>query len=109
MAGYYPEDPLQALVVDEVMDITQDVMTSAPKKGSDNDDVFKQKRQEWQNTKLKSFFDLIEKRIQAAGGNGVVATPSVADLSIQGLVLGFQKGFFDHIDTKFVENYPGML
>jgi prostaglandin-H2 D-isomerase / glutathione transferase len=107
LAGFYPEDPLQALVVDEVMDSCNEIMGSVPRDADEEEK--KTKRKEWQEGAFTKFANFIESRIQAAGGTHVVKEPSIADLILKGLVDGFKSGYFDYIDTDFFDKYPGIM
>ncbi|KAI2507742.1 glutathione transferase [Fragilaria crotonensis] len=106
LAGFYPADPLEALVVDEVMDTCNEILNglfaSFPQEK-------KRKRLEWQEGPLTKCTNLIESRIQASGGVSVAKAPSVADLMLKGVVDGIKRGFFDYIDATFFDNYPGIL
>jgi hypothetical protein len=108
MAGFYPEDILEALVVDEVMDTCSEIMSTAPQ---DPDPEAKQKkRQEWKVGALTKFSNQIEKRIQEAGGKSVIAAPSVADLAVWAVVDGIKGGNYDHVEPTFFDaSYPGIL
>ena len=88
MAGFYPEDPLQALVVDEALDSCNEIMSLMPKDADEEEK--KKKRKEWQEGALTRFANFIESRIQAAGGTRLVKEPSIADLILSGLVDGFK-------------------
>lgn len=107
-AGYYPEDAMEALKVDEMMDTINDISSSAPR---DSDpEKMKALRQEWQSTKLTQFADFIEARIKANGnGKGTISRPSLADLAIKSTVNTIQAGFFDYVDKDFFDKYPAIL
>ena len=107
MAGYYPDDPIEALIVDEITDSTNELMWKMPR---DNDEEVKKKqREQWQASQLTQCANLIESRIQSAGGKSVVSTASVADIAVHWLVLCIRSGFLDYIDTAFFNGYPGIL
>mmetsp|Transcript_18052 Transcript_18052/g.29913 ORF Transcript_18052/g.29913 Transcript_18052/m.29913 type:complete len:204 (-) Transcript_18052:196-807(-) len=108
LAGFYPEDPLEALIVDEVMDTCSEIMSTAPQ--DPDPETKKNRRQEWQAGGLTKFSNHIEKRIQEAGGKSVIKTPSVADLAVWAVVDGIKRGFYDHVDAAFFDtNYPGIV
>ena len=74
-------------------------------------DVEEKKRQrtEWQEGPLTKYSNLIESRIQAAGGTSVVQDPSIADFIIMGVVKGIEKGScYEFVDPNFFDNYPGI-
>lgn len=106
-AGFYPDDPFQALVVDEVLESINEVTGKAPQ--DPDADEKKRKRQEWQTTGLTQYADFIESRIQKFGnGNSVIGVPSIADVFLKSLVGGIQSGSFDHVDKDFFDKYPGI-
>ena len=89
------------------MDSCSDLFASCPQ-DSDVEEK-KKKRIEWQEGPLVTYFNLIESRIQAAGGKGVVKAASVADLVVKGVAEGIKNGYFDYVDPKVVDGYPGIL
>lgn len=109
LAGFYPaNDPLKALVVDEVMETINEMSNKAPQ--DPDEEVKKKKRQEWQSTGLTKYADYLEKQIQTFGaGKSVVDTPSFADVGVKTLVGMIQGGFFDYVDTDFFDKYPGIM
>lgn len=109
LAGWYPEDPLQALVVDEAVDTMSEL--SPPRKNKDDDEeAFKKARVEFQETKLTLTAKFLEGLIQRNGGCFFVKdTPSIADLQLVVSVATIQKGIFDHVDPKFFDAYPGIM
>jgi glutathione S-transferase len=49
-SGYYPDDPIEALIVDKITDSTDELMWKMPR---DNDEeIKKKKRKEWQEGQL---------------------------------------------------------
>jgi prostaglandin-H2 D-isomerase / glutathione transferase len=108
LAGLYPSDPLQALYVDEVMDTINDLISATPM--SKDEEEKKQLREEFAANKMKQYVDFIESTIQHnTGGNGVVTTPSVADLILQNVVSMIHEGHFDYIDKTYFDSYPGIM
>jgi glutathione S-transferase len=106
LAGFYPDDPLEALVVDEVLETCNEIMGKAP--NDKDEDEKKKKRIEWQNDGLTKYAEFLESRVQAGGGKGVASKPSIADFAIGVLVKTLEGGLFDHIDTDFFAKYPGI-
>ncbi len=108
LAGMYPSDPLEGLVVDEAMDSLNEMLSKCPQ---DKDVEEKKKnRHEFQLGFMTTCSKLIESRIQKyGGGKGFVSSPSVADLVLLGIVNGVESGFFDYIDPKFFEAYPAIM
>jgi len=106
LAGFYPEDPLEGLKVDEAMDTLNELMSKAPHGGSTVEEK-KAARQEYQKTTMTQFFGFLEKRIQDSGGKSIASTPSIADIVLQSFVQTIKDGFWDHIDKDFFDSYPG--
>jgi prostaglandin-H2 D-isomerase / glutathione transferase len=107
LAGLYPDDPIQALFCDEVMDTLNELMTKAPR--SKDPDEFKKLRQEYQITTMTMIATFVENIIQTNGnGKSVCTEPSVADLVVMGGVEMVSSGMFDHVDANFFDAYPGM-
>jgi prostaglandin-H2 D-isomerase / glutathione transferase len=104
LAGMYPDDPLQALYVDEVMETANELASMFPRKGSLSDDDFKAARQDFQKTTMTRVADFLESIIQSNGGGSSVAKgrASVGDLMIHGMVQMI-------VDTDFFKTYPGIM
>jgi glutathione S-transferase len=112
LAGMYPDDSIQALFVDEVMDSLNEMMGKAPRKAEGmTDDDFKDARQGFQKTTMTKTSEFVESIIQTNGGGSSVAKgqATVADLLVEGLITTIGSGSWDHIDKDFFSGYPGML
>ena len=112
LAGLYPQDDddaLKALVVDEVMDVLNEVLTKAPF-GAATEAEKKEKREAYQKNEMPKYFGLVEKRIQTFGhGKTVCGVPSVADIHLMVMVQGLESGNWDYIDVDFFKKgYPGI-
>lgn len=108
LAGFYPSDPLEALVVDEAMDTLSEMMSKIPRGNDENEK--KVNREEYQATFMTAAAKLLESRIMKyGGGKGFVSSPSVADLFLAGVLQFIGTGFYDYIDTKFFDSYPGIM
>lgn len=59
-AGLYPSDPMLAFQCDEVMDISADALNNCPQGA--------EARKEYGETKLKSFMDVLTRRLEENGG-----------------------------------------
>lgn len=82
LGGLYPEQPLDALAVDEVMDVVQDALTRTPQDA--DADVKKAKREEYAAGKLKGYMALLAHRYQSTDGGPYLLGTSltVADLAL---------------------------
>lgn len=108
LASLYPEDPIQALFCDEVMDTLSEMSTKAPR--SKDPDEFKKLREEYQNTVMTKTAKFVEHIIQTNGGGKYVCrAPSVADLLVKGSVETLKSGMFDHVNKDFFDDYPGIV
>jgi hypothetical protein len=106
LAGFYPDDLIEALVVDEVIECINDIMNSYPR-GGDGEEK-KKKLIDWRDGVLTKYIQFIESRIQAAGGKSVVSKPGVGDFLLMGIVEGVKGGFFDHVESDFFDKFPGI-
>lgn len=110
LAKLYPEDPVAALRVDEVMDICQDALTKCPQ---DSDkDVKKAKREEYSapNGKLTALMSLLAQRAEANKG-GYIAGPdlTIADLCLHFYLLTMLRtGDFDYVPNTYTDQWPAL-
>lgn len=107
LAGWYPEDPLEALVCDEILDTLNELTSKAPR--SKDPAEMKKLREEFQAGTMTQFSDFVEAAIQRNGGVGVAKSPSIADIVVKGQVDSIKSGMWDHIDPNFYEKYPGIM
>jgi glutathione S-transferase len=108
LAGFYPQDPLEALAVDELCDSASELMSQAPQ--NKDADELKKLREEFQATTMTKYAAFFESIIQRNGGVLVIGTTvTMADLILNGLVSTIESGRFDYIDVKFFNSYPGIM
>ncbi len=107
LGGFYPTDPLQALVVDEAIESLNELMAVAPKH-SDTDTLLKL-RKEYQDGTMTKYVTFLESLIQSNGGVGFASTPSIADLTLWGTVKMIRSGDWTGIDSTFFESFPGIV
>jgi glutathione S-transferase len=98
LSGFYPDDFVQALCVDEALDTLNELKA-----------LFKKSTGEFQDGTLTKYANLLESIIQNSGGVGFCSTPSIADLELQALVEEVRNGLWDHVDPKFFESYKGIV
>lgn len=92
-SGLYPQDPRQALTVDEVIDTIDDLSKSIPR--SDDKEKLKELREAWMKEKAPRYMEHINKRIQESGGPFVLGEKfSMADLYVWGGCQAFTNGFY---------------
>jgi glutathione S-transferase len=118
LAGYFPTDPLEALVVDEAMECMNELMSEAPKGGTPEE--LQEKRQVFQKGKKTTITKLLEARIQVMGGGkgfakqpcvedvGTIQKANVADLCLYMTVKSVSGGSWDYIDADYFDQFPGI-
>lgn len=107
LGGFYPDDPLQALCVDEVMDTLNELTARAPR--AKDPDEMKVAREHFQKDTMTKYASFLEDLIQTNGGVGFGSTPSIADIALRSSVESIRSGMWDHIDPKFFESYKGIV
>ena len=110
-AGLYPDDPWQAFLCDEIMDIIEDASNAMGKTFGLEGDAFKQAREDLASGKLSTILKLLDKRLHAAGGQYFADNKlSMADLKVFELLRTLLSGMLDHIPTDLVEKTaPALL
>lgn len=104
-SGLYPSDPFDAMAVDEIIDIAQDMMTKCPQ--SADVDEKKKLREEYANGKLKSFLAIVEDRFSRTPGPFLLGEKfTIGDLGIMGIVDAITLGFWDYIPKTYVDEFP---
>lgn len=107
LGGFYPEDPIQALCVDEAVDTMNELMALAPK--SKDAEELKKLREDFQAGTMTKYATFLEGIIQTNGGQFFASTPSIADMSLRSLVESVRSGNWDHIDPAFFDTYDGIV
>lgn len=109
LAGLYPDnDPLEALVVDEVMDSVNELISKLPRVAPTPEE-FETLRKEYQANLMTKYATFVEGIIQRNGGVGIVSTFSVGDMALHTAFKNLTSGRFEPIDPNFLDNYPGIL
>eukprot|EP01066_Platyproteum_vivax_P005978 Platyproteum_vivax@DN1837_c0_g1_i1.p1 len=106
MSTLYPKDALEALRVDEVVQVIADAIKQLGTKGNDDEETFKRKRATLQK-EMGRYFAYLE--TMASSSTGYIANtqnPSIADISL----LTFEKniGNLDHVDQDFMKQFPAL-
>ena len=68
LAGLYPKDDVQALVVDEVMDAVEDLSTRIGNTIQMSDEAKKEAREDLASERIPRYLDQLQARLKAAGG-----------------------------------------
>jgi prostaglandin-H2 D-isomerase / glutathione transferase len=106
LAGWYPQDPLERLVVDEAMESLNEMMAKAPK--SSDAEELKTLRAEYQATTMTTYANFLESHIQRNGGVGFAKSISVADLALMTIVDGIASGDWTGVDSQFFDQFSGI-
>lgn len=100
-AGFYPEDPLEALKVDQAMDSVNEMTSQAPR--SEDEEEFKKLRKDFQEGTMTRVLTYLESTIE---GTGFASTPSIADLYLSYVINDIKSGMWSHVDTNVVDQFP---
>ena len=107
LANLYPTDPLEALFVDELIDVIGDIM--APQ--NPDREVLKGLREKWADGKLKIIVNYLNKKVTEAGpGSFLVGGKlSLADFYVYRTFRNLQKGDFDFIPVTYLDSWPSAV
>ena len=104
-AKLYPTDDIEALAVDEIMDLGQDILTKTPQDPDPETKI--KKRQEYAAGKMKSMFALLNQRLEEAGSGWCCGSDlTIADLVIYYILTMLRSGNFDHVDKNYADEWP---
>lgn len=105
LAGLYPDDPADALLVDEIIDTSNEVLSSCPQ--NPDNEVKKTLREEWVAGKLQKFLTFFAAK--AASGTYLVGGKlSLADLYLHGTLKSLREGGFDFVPTDVDAAHPAL-
>ncbi|CAM9733614.1 unnamed protein product [Chrysoparadoxa australica] len=110
LAGLYPEDPLEALKVDEIMDTLED--SGAGLRGTmrlKDEEEKKAKRLQFVKEDMPVWFGRLTTLCEKYGcgsGYAVGSSLTIADLAVYATVHHYTSGFIDYIPTDVVDAYP---
>ncbi|CAK4083822.1 unnamed protein product [Aphanomyces euteiches] len=111
LSGFYPKNnPLVALLVDEICDFNEDILAALVLGFLEQDQNKRRaKREELATTKLPEMFAMLEARLASSKGDPwVLDSISLADLSIYGTVSMMKSGRLELIPTDICEKYAKM-
>jgi glutathione S-transferase len=107
LANLYPSDPVQALLVDELLDTVQDILNGLPQHA--DTDTKKTLREEYANGKLKVFFNFLSTKLAASSGPYTLGeTLVLSDIFVYWVLKGYRKGNFDFIPTDYDSAWPNL-
>lgn len=105
LAKMYPEDPLQALFVDEIMDTVAEVAYSVP--NNPDPEVKKKLREDYAAGKLNTLFSFLAEKVTACPGPFLFgAEMTIADVTLYGSIKTLRGGIFDHIPKDYDTKWP---
>ncbi|EGD72337.1 hypothetical protein PTSG_00358 [Salpingoeca rosetta] len=108
LAGIYPEDPVQRLKMEEMIEVCTELLYKVPFAAKDEEEK-KALREQFASTKMATWFAFLDKRIGENTGDWAVGeTFTLADLSIMILCDFLKSGFIDYINVNFHEDYPNV-
>lgn len=110
LAGWYPSDPVEALVADQVVDSMNELMAKAPSNRVYTvPEKLEKVRKEFQANVMPKYAGWVEGIIEKNGGTFVTGNqPSIADLFLMAQIKMWRDGTFDYIDPNFFDAYPGI-
>jgi glutathione S-transferase len=105
MAGLYPEDPLQALYCDEVLDALEDLNHYVVQTFGLQGDALKEARQQLMDGRLTVFLRGLNELLQRGGGIWFADQKlTIADLKMYVQMKSLRSGNLDHIPADFADD-----
>ena len=110
MAGIYPEDPLQALYCDEVIEAIEDLTHYTVQTFSLQGDELKEAREALMHGRLTVFLKGFEELLKRGGGKYFADQRlTIADLKMYVQMNSLLSGNLDHIPAEFAANLTPSL
>lgn len=109
LTGLYPEDPLAALKVDEILDTLEDLGNAYRRHKGDGKENTEKKREVMSKEELPRYFGGLEKRLEmfGEGGCAVGKCMTIADLALTTNILSCKSGFVgDIVSMDALDGYP---
>jgi glutathione S-transferase len=108
LAGLYPEDALERLKMEEMIEIYTELLYKAPQ--SADADEKKTLREQYVIDKLSPALAYLNKRIAEYGGPWAIGEKfTLADLTLLTLVNTLKSGILDHLPTDIHEKYDSLV
>ncbi len=110
-AGLYPDDPWQAFLCDEILELLEDASNALGKTFGLEAEALKQARENVAAGIFTKLLKLLSERLEDAGGHYFAGGKlSMADLKVFEWVRILQSGMFDHIPQDLVQQQaPSLL
>ncbi len=110
LAGLYPDDNLQALLCDEIIDALEDVTQKLVITFSMSGEEQKRAREALVEGPLTQYLKWVESRLKEQGGEYFIEQRlTIADLKVFVWVKSLNSGHLDHIPTNLVEQVAPKL
>lgn len=112
LTNTYPECPLEALKVDEVIDTMHDLQAKIFSYRGDDKDVLREHRVKLAEEDLPRYAGGVEKRLESIGGEGpwLFGTDiTIADIVLVPVVLSFKCGILEFISKDAFDVYPRIM
>lgn len=110
MAGLYPEDPLQALYCDEVLEALEDLTHYIVQTFGLQGDALKEARQQLMDGRLPVFLRGLNELLQRGGGTWFADHKlTIADLKMYVQMKSLRSGNLDHIPADFADDLAPAL
>lgn len=103
LTGLYPEDPVQALWCDEVMDANEDILHHVVRTFGLEGDALREAREALAEGWLKTYIEGIGRLLERGGDYFADGRLTIADLKIFVWVRGLRKGSLDHLPPDLVD------
>ena len=102
--GLYPEDPLQALYCDEVLDALEDITHYLVRTFGLQGEELKAAREAFTEQRLTKFLKGFEELLVRGGGDYFADQRlTIADLKMMVLLKGYRSGTIDHVPQDFID------
>lgn len=111
LTGLYPEDPWQAALCDEMLDVVEEMWVRfGSTMGIKDPEAFKEAREKLANDTYPHFLTKMGERLDNAGGRYFADNRlTVADLQVMVICRALGSGKWDHIPTDIVQTHAPQL
>jgi len=110
LAGLYPKDDLQALLVDELMDAVEDITVLIGNTLRLEGETKKKAREELAAGPIPRYLQQIEARLKAGGGEWFVEKRlTIADIKCYLWIRWLKSGALDHVPADIVDRHAPLL
>lgn len=104
LSELYPDDPIEALHCDEVMDAVEDILTKIVQTFFMEDDAKREARQKLAAGPIPLYLAKLDEMLLARGGEYFAAGRlTVADLKVMLWIQSLRSGTLDHVPTDLAE------